>query len=210
MAASVLSIYNSALTMLGQRTLASMSDVGGGESKRLLDRAWCDVRNRCLESGSWSWSLRAVKLEPDDMDPAFGYDHAYEKPCDWIRTHELSADEHMRAGLVRFLDQGGRWYCDANPIYVRYVSCSDQYGGDIGKWTAKFAHAVACQLAAHIAPKATGSSEKALELNKYADRELQEALALDAANLGSQPMPTSSWVNSRRGRWPTIYGSWRP
>lgn len=210
MAASVLSIYNSALTELGQRTLADMQDTGGGEAKRLLDRNWCDVRDRCLEAGSWSFALRAVMIDPEEgFTPAFGYDHAFSKPCDWKRTHVIAASEQMRSGLVPFLDQGGHWYANISPLYVRYVSCHDQFGGDVGQWSAHFAHAMSLMLAAKIAPKAIGSKEAAVTLEKAADKALVEALALDAGNLGSQPLPTSSWVNSRRGRWPNAYGSAR-
>lgn len=201
MGASVLSIYNSALTMVGQRTLRSLSDEGGGEAKRLLDRNWCDVRDRCLEAGSWSFAKRSVMIEPDEgFEPAFGYDYAFAKPCDWKRTHVVSDNAMMQEGLVPYLDQAGHWYANVSPIYVIYISCHDHYGGDVGKWSAHFAHAMALLLAAKMAPKAVGSEEKAETLDDKGMKAIDVALAFDAANLGSQPTPTSSWVASRGRR----------
>jgi hypothetical protein len=196
-----LSIMNVALGEVEQTTLGSLTDPRGGEALRLLNRNWDRCVASMLEAGGWNFALRTIRIEPDpDVTTSFGYQYAFTKPDDWVRTQNVAMDEYLRQSIRAYKDQIGWWFCDITPIYVHYVSSGDSYGMNIGAWTQSFADALAYKLAMAIAPKVTTSENIRDRITKTAKKSLLDALSLDAANQPSDPMPNSSWVRSRN-RW---------
>lgn len=152
--ATKLGVFNSALLLVGERFLASLSEER--EPRRLLDHVW-DTENgvrTCLEEGQWHFAMRTVQLDYDpDTQPDFGYNRAFVKPSDWVLTSAVCSDEFFRTPLTRYTDETGFWYSDIDTIYVRYVSDSADYGKDLGKWPESFREFVSAHFANRIALK---------------------------------------------------------
>ena len=196
--ASKLSIYSGALRALGERRLSSLTE--DRASRRELDDAYDDVIANCLEAGYWNFAMRTVELEPStDAEPEFGFNYAYEKPEDWVRTYNVSADERFGTPLDEYHDEAAYWFCDVEPLYVRYVSNDADFGANLNNWPRSFVTFVETALAHAIVLNVTGSSEKWDLLDKRLRRERMNARAKDAMNEPAGRMPEGTWVRSRDG-----------
>lgn len=201
--ATRLQLYNDALTICGERSLASLTE--DREPRRLLDQVWDNGGvARCLEMGQWGFAMRTVRVDSDpDVDPEFGYQFGFNKPTDWIVTSGLCSDERFTTPLLQYVDENEYWYSDTDPIYVRYVSDDSEYGGDLGLWTATFADYAAAHFAGKIILKLTQDKERRDEIlhprSGIEARRLALALSRNAMANPTKFPPTGSWVSSRLG-----------
>src|SRR5512142_336001 len=141
-----LAIYRGALRLLGPSNLASLTE--DRPEKLALDGAWQDSVDYMLEQGMWNFAIRTVQLQPDeDIEPLFGFDYAYSKPTDWVRTVSISYEAALREGILEFEDETAYWHTSFNPIYIRYVSNDEAYGWNIGAWRQSFSKALEAYLA---------------------------------------------------------------
>ena len=199
MSTTRLELYNEALLICGQRSLSSLTEAV--EPRRLLDHVWDNEGVRhCLESGQWRFAMRTIELDyTSTVAPTFGLRRAFVKPTDWVVTSALCEDEYFTSPLLEYVDEAGYWYADIDVIYVRYVSNNSSYGGDLTKWTAKFADFVASHFASKIILKITSDEEKRESVMKYRKRMLLEAKNVDAMAEPTRFPPSGSWSSSRRG-----------
>lgn len=155
--ADQLSLYNGALLMLGSRKLASLSEEV--ESRRVLDQIWDNGGlRRVLQHGWWKHAMRTVKITYDpDFTASFGYTYSFDIPSDLVRLYSLCTDEFFTTPLNLYQDDGSRWYCDLQEIYVRYVSDGDEYGSDVSKWPESFTEYVEGYLALKAVKRVTDS-----------------------------------------------------
>lgn len=197
--ATRLQCYNSALLLLGERSIASLSE--NREPRRLLDHVW-DVGaiDYCLEQGQWKFATRTVQIDSDpSIDPDFGYQFGFAKPDDFIRTAAVCADGYFNSPVDQYSDEAGYWFADIDPLYVKYVSNDSQFGGDLSLWPQSFVKYFSAYLAGEICEKLTQSATKKAALEKLADDLLKKALSKDAMAGPSVQLPSGSWVRSRRG-----------
>lgn len=193
-----LSLYNDALLACGERALNSLTE--NREPRYLLDQIWNNngVKN-CLEEGQWYFAMRTIQLDYDpDIEPPFGYAHAFDKPTDWIRTVSLASDEFFRAPLLRYNDEAGYWYSDLNTIYVRYVSNDDAYGMNLALWPETFKEFVAAHFAMKVVLKITNDEDRFAKVVKIREMLMRTAKSKAAMADATQfPVP-GSWSQSRR------------
>lgn len=194
-----LGLYNSALREVGERKLASLSE--NRAPRRALDSVWDDNLIRyCLEQGLWNFAMRTIELEySPSVEPSFGYQRAFDKPEDFVRTAGLCTDEYFKNPLLQYSDEAGFWFTDLATIYVRYVSDDNAYGNDLSLWPESFTKFVYTYMAAQIVEPLTQNASKAAALEKKAARLLVDAKAKDAMAEPTAFLPTGSWVMSRRG-----------
>jgi hypothetical protein len=201
---SRLSLYNDALLLVGERSLDTLND--NVEPRRLLDQAWnSDAVNACLEEAQWQFAMRTVQIDYDPgITPPFGYQYAFDKPTDWVLTSAVSNDEFFTTPVTRYVDEAGFWYCDINPLYVRYVSNDSSYGSDMSKWPRSFSDFVAAHLATKIVLKLTKDDGKlALFINpqnpqhSIRGRALLNAKSRCAMSGPVQFPATGDWSRSR-------------
>lgn len=192
-----LDLYNAALLLCGDRSLASLTEER--EPRRLLDQAWADgAVDFCLEEGQWYFAMRGVRIDFEpSIEPDFGYRRVFTKPADWILTAAVCEEEFFRVPLVRYFDEAGFWYSDLDTIYVRYVSNDALFGGDMGSWPRSFYNFVAAHLASKIILKLGNDSVIKGEILKA----LKEAKK-DAKNRNAMAQPTlfpaqGSWTKAR-------------
>ena len=138
MATDRLKIYNGALQIIGDRRLAGLSE--NVKARHELDAVWQDGGVQyCLEQAQWNFAMRTAMITYDpDVDPAFGYQHAFEKPTDWVNTSAVCQDEYYNVPLLQYADEVGWWFADITPIYVKFVSNGDDYGMNLAKWPYSF------------------------------------------------------------------------
>lgn len=155
-----LSLYNDALTMAGERALASLTE--NVEARLLLDQVWDNNGvDACLEEGQWMFAMRTVRIDYDPgIEPDFGYSRAFDKPDDWLLTSSVCEDEFFRVPLRRYTDESGFWFSDLDTLYVRYVSNDSSYGGDLSLWPRSFTEFVAAHFASKIILKITNDENR--------------------------------------------------
>ena len=128
---SKLTIYNGALTVLGERKLADLTE--NREPRYKLDDVWDnDLIRRVLQMGQWNFAKRTVELESSpSVTPSFGYQFAFDKPSDFVRTIGVAHDEYFNIPITRYSDEASWLFCDQEKIYVAYVSDDTQWGADL-------------------------------------------------------------------------------
>lgn len=201
MAASKLGTYKGALLNIGDRSLAALTD--NVESRYALDDAWDLAVATCLEAGFWNFAIRVRLLDSSaSIEPQFGYQHAFTKPTDWVRTYLVSSSETLVPQLDQgqFNEEAGIWYANSDPIYAKYVSNDTAYGMDLSLWPRSFAEYVEWQLASKVSLRVRGkelSDKEELKLR----RAKRAAMSKDAMNEGAIFPPMGSWAQSRLGYW---------
>lgn len=193
-----LGLYNLALHHLGERRIMTLAE--NQETRRVLDHAWDGVNARCLEEGQWNFATRAVELTSNpSIDPSFGYEFAFTKPDDWVRTVGMSDGPDFGYTTTDVLDENGFWWSSLDPLFVRYVSSDASFGGDISRWPQTYVDFVALELAFQCCKRITGNGETKAQIEKDLKKAKTSALGKDAMNNPTPFMPTGSWVASRSG-----------
>jgi hypothetical protein len=201
-----LSLFNGALRYLKDRPLTQSEVTNNSrESARTLNAAWDDgALDACLEAGQWKFAMRSSLIDSSpSVEPEFGYQFAFNKPDDHVRTAGMYCDEAMTDPLLQVREEGGFWVANQDPIYVRYVSNDAQFGADFSLWPQSFNKFVQAHLASEVAGPLTEHGQEMLKLRKLF---LSEALSKDAMADPTKFMPAGSWVRargrSRGGSWP--------
>ncbi len=195
-----LNLYNSALQICGERILSSI--VEPREPRRLLDQAWdTGAVDYCLESGQWNFATRSMKIEySPSVAPTWGYQRAFDKPVDYVRTVAICADEFFRTPLLSYVDEANFWFANLDVVYVRYVSNDNSYGNDMGKWPRSFQDFVSVYLASQIVTKLSQDANRWEIVNKELKHSRTEAKAIDSMNEPTAFAPPGQWTTSRARR----------
>lgn len=203
-----LQLYNDALILCGERSLANLTEER--KPRYLLDQVWDgDGISACLEAGQWQFAMRTQQIYHDpELAPPFGYQYGFNKPDDWVLTSGLCSDEYFTTALKKYRDEVTYWVADIDPIYVMFVSDDDTYGADLSRWPRSFCDYAAAYFASKVIHDLTGDNNKITRLlgvpGDVKGGELARRLTVAksrAAMTQSTQMPLrSSWVRSRSGR----------
>jgi hypothetical protein len=197
MSVTQLSVYNRALTALGQRRLATITEQC--EPRRVLDDLWADCLQYCLEQGMWNFAMINSSLAADMGSGDINYSHKYDKPGDLVHLFAISSSSTYDPPLVNdFVDQQAHWYANVATVYLRYTSNDGTSGGgNLGFWTQTFATYVAHVLAAWSAVRITGSEAMAQAMEVKAQRYLLAALAIDSVPMLPGMRPFNAEARSK-------------
>ena len=204
-----LQLYNNALLICGESFLASLTEAR--EPRRLLDQVYqSNGVNYCLEAGQWQFGRRAVEIDYDpSIDPGFGYQYAFTKPDDWVRTAAVCTDSRYNNPLSAYADEMGNWYSDITPIYVKYISNDAAFGGDLSLWPATFCDYVATYFASKIIHKLAGDkSSQMLTIFGPPGQPQKGLLAISLHNALSKSAQTQPTVWPAQGTWSRSRGRW--
>jgi len=188
-------VYNNALLLLGLDQIVSNDDDSDRRSK--LDVALgTGVVETVMEDLSWTFGITSNKLNYNpSLEPEWGFSRVFDKPADLHRIDGLFHDEYFNVPLKEYEDEGDRWYCDVDEIYVKYVKTS--YLTTPSNWPQYFSNIVAAELACRVGPALPGANIKhALDMKQIRQR---EAESTDAMSGPPQRIKTGSWVRSRVG-----------
>ena len=207
MATDRLKIYNGALLICEERSLASLSE--DREPRYLLDTVWNDGGVQfCLEQGQWRFAMRTTKQTYDPaVTPSFGFRRAFPKPTDWVDTSGVCQDEYFNVPLLQYADEVGYWFSDLDDIYVKYVSNNTDYGMNLANWPYSFTEYVKHYFAGKIVGKLAGKAGLVERLNGPVGRPDRGAVhnaLVTAKNRDAMAGPTTfpakgSWNRSRQG-----------
>lgn len=194
-----LKLYNAALFICEQRSIASLSV--NEEARHVLDEIWNnDAVRYCLEQGQWKFALRGSRFDYNpSIEPEWGYSRAFTKPEDWVITSAVSLDERFNTPLTEYADEVGNWFCDSDELFVKYVSSADTYGFDLARWPQTFADYVAAHLAWRAVPRMPGGQDK----KEGVEHDMKKA-KITAKNKDAMAGPTTfpargTWTLSRWG-----------
>ena len=194
--------YNKALRMLGETRLEAVDEER--DLRYEMDDVWDDeFIKECLEQGLWNFAMTSVEINYNpSLEPDFGMHRVFDKPSTWCRTAMLCSDPFFQSPLTFYEDQGSKWYCSLDVIYVTYVSDHTSLGLDMSLWPKQFGNYVGAALAQKIMPTVNSSVSgpglnKAIAFDKKVERLLMMAKGTDAMNEPSRAPATGSLVRSR-------------
>ena len=194
------SLYNIALRAIGERSIGSLTE--DREPRRLLDEvfnAGSGAIKYWLEQGLWNHAIRTITLDASASDdPAFGLDNAFTLPSDFVRLVQIDSGENFSGTLMRYEIEAGFIYADLTPIYLRFVSNGDDFGGDLSLWPETFTLWCGTWLGLQIAPRVMNDKDKET-LRKETKRLLVDARSKDAQQEPPRFPPLSSWARARYG-----------
>lgn len=195
-----LGLYNGAVRIMGERKLANLTE--NRESRRVLDGIWGeDAIKYCLEQGMWGWASRTVKLDASTtITPEFGFSYVFEKPDDFVRTIEISADEYFSVPLNTFNDEAGFISANVDVIYIRYVSDDAQYGRDYSLWPQTFIRYFMSYLAYEGSLRLTASHSIQDRCEKLMKVRLSDAQSKDGIGRPVKFPPHGTFALARSGR----------
>jgi len=194
-----LSLFNGAAAALGESRLASITE--NVELRYILSDVWDrDGLRTLLKSGQWNFAGRTAQLDySPSISPSFGYQYAFPKPDDFVRTMAVCHDQYFNMPIMAYQDEANVWFTDSETIYVRYVSDDPQWGGDFSLWPEDFTRWAEMWLALQAGPTIT-HSDGALEAVAAREDDLRmRAKNSDAMEDPSKQAPEGRWSASRRG-----------
>ena len=194
-----LSIFNGALTVLGERELATITE--NREPRFKLDEVYDnEFIDRVLHMGQWNFAKRSVELTASpSVTPAFGHQFAFDKPTDFIRTLLVCHDQYFDLPITRYNDEANFWFMDVEIIYVAYVSNDSQWGNDFSLWPHNFTEMVEHYLAWKVAPRIAGIDIADKKLRAMWKTTLTDAKSTDAMESPAKFPPKGGWAQSRQG-----------
>lgn len=198
MTTSKLTLYSGALRLLGERKIASLTE--DRPARYYLDDAWDDdLIDGCLEQGLWNFATRTIEATASpSITPDFGYQYAFEKPEDFIRTAAICTDEYFQCPLFLYSDESEYWFADYDVLYIQYISNDSAYGNNMAVWPRTFQKFVQATLADEVKELITGNENKYEIIKKALKDSRIDARSKDAMNQPVKFSPTGSWVNARR------------
>ena len=192
--ASVLSVYNDALQLLGERKLASATEDRPVRHK--LDTLWSgELLNWIAEDADWNCFMVSAKIEADDaLTPSWGHRNVFTLPDALLKISGVWSDERLKTPLTDHIVEGSNIYASVDPIYIRYVP--DNVVDSIGTWPPYFSRYVSSELALQLAPDLRHEDQRVGLLVEHSKRK-SNALSRDAMMAPTKKLPTGSWVRSR-------------
>lgn len=192
--ASQIEICNQALTKLGATRITSLSD----PSKQAKTLAAIYAFNRDLELAAhpWTFALARAALPASTTVPAFGWGKAFPLPAGYLRMVEVGENYVMYQSDTHELFQieGNAILCsEGSPLNIRFV----QRVENAGLYSAPFAAALACRLAAEAAEDLTQSATKRELAWKEYDQAIKTARRVNAIELPPRPIADSAWWAAR-------------
>lgn len=188
-----LSVYNSALGLLGQGPLTTVSTAN--ENTRVLNSHWDTVVNRCHEKTAWDHAKVRRELARLEATPEFGYEYYYAVPSDCLRWLKLSQSGAEGDDLQDFEHENGRIATNASTVYMLYVS--ENARTNPGRWSDTFAHYVACELAFLAMGKINSSAAELVTRERK--KALSDAVGLDATQGAVRQRRHGAWSRAARG-----------
>jgi len=193
---SKVDIANGTLRLIGASSITSFTD--GTKNANVINDMYDDRLEELLRIHDWNFATKRVKLAQDATAPAFGWDHAYSTPSDWLRTvslHDNSAGLGTIVWSEEQNDSGNAILTDADDVYMAYIAKVTDPNLLPADFRLAFQYSLAAALAIPIA------SSNALEdtMERRALRQLMKAKSSDA--IGSTPVsrPRGTWADSRSG-----------
>jgi len=174
MAIDKLSLYNNALTLIGQRTLDNLTE--DRPSRYALDAAYdLDAIAYCLEIVKPVFARKTITDSSSTTSSGHDLDNVFTLPADYLSLIGVYSDAVLDEEIERYIIEGNTLACEHATIYLRYVS--DDAVTVFTYWSPSFAQVVssflAREISVHIAPKQTEQADA-----KFVDR-IKSSIEMD-------------------------------
>lgn len=194
-------IVNAALRLIGGQAITSLTD--GTKNANVANDLYGETLADLLRSHPWNFATKRQELSQSATAPAFGFDHAYPLPSDWIRTISVHAN-NAGTGVVEYrMEEVANQNCivsSADDIYLRYVANIT----DPNRMPADFRRALIEALARDMAiPVASSNTLYQLHAQR-ADRAMARARSADSMGQFPERRPAGSWAMARRRSLPIV------
>lgn len=192
-----LSVYKGALRLLGPTELATLTD--NRPERHTLDAAWDGAVAYLLKQGLWNFAIRSATLSSaaTPTGPHPGYDYAFSRPSDWVRTVSISSEPTFTTTFDDFEVQHTYFYTNITPVYLRYISNDAAYGLAIANWPEDFAKALEAWLAFESGLPVSGDRGNRNDMLGLFKERLARAKTLDAVDERVHWKKPGRWTRAR-------------
>jgi len=190
--ASVISICNSALNLLGASTISALTD--DSKNARICNQRYEPVRNRVFRGHAWNCLHKRVQLAQDSTAPVVEYTYAYTLPSDCLRVlkiHTGTADS-INSEIDYKVEQR-KIVTNEGTIYLVYIALVT----DPNEYDVYLQESISHQLAADIAYSLTSNATLAKNYMQRADERLKEARFIDATENSLGTIESSEFTDAR-------------
>lgn len=193
--ADYLNIYNDALLLLGLEQIASTAD--NSVRRTVLDTAMnTGLVEEILEDTGWQFGKTTEKLEYNPgIEPAFGYNRAFDKPSNLLRINGIYHDEYFQSPVDYYIDEGDYFFADLDELYIEYISRA--FLTTPAQWPMYFRKLVAAALAQLAGPSIPGANIENAMI-QY-DRRKKSAVSNNAIAGPPRKIRQGSWTSSVLG-----------
>lgn len=185
--ASKVEIANLALGIIGEEPITSFSD--DDKAARTVNLWYDPVRRSLLRNHPWNFAVKRAALAQLTETPAFGYDHQYALPSDFLRLLNLN-DEDKEYEI-----EAGNLLSDADSVSIRYIYNAT----DPNDFDTLFYMAFAAALAIPIAMPITNDKEQVQLAQNIFDKRMADARSVDGMENGPDQIEADEWLNARFG-----------
>lgn len=187
MSDSIVNIVNRALDYLGQQALVSFDEPGPNAAK--VRRIWPQVRDSVLREHGWKSATRRLRLNELAEKPAFGFEHRYQLPPDFLRLVNTNPPG------ARVEVEGDTLLADVKELSIAYVARIE----NPRLFDSALTDALSLKLAAELAFGVTASVSLAQQLEEKYRLRIREARGYDAREGDYQQPQLGSWARAKLG-----------
>lgn len=197
--ASVIQVANRALTKLGSARITSIDD--DVKAARSIKSCFEDLRDDELRAHRWSFSMKRTSLAALVAAPAYGFEHQYALPADFLRI-DMVNDEYPATQMDNYIGredpdwvlEGGLLLTNMGaPLKLRYGARIE----DPNAWDPNFREALASRIAMELAEDLTQSNEKKNFAAQDYKRAISQAIRTNAIERLPVMPPDDQWVVGR-------------
>jgi len=190
--ASVISICNSALNLLGASTISALTD--DSKNARICNQRYEPVRNRVFRGHAWNCLHKRVQLAQDSTAPVVEYTYAYTLPSDCLRVlkiHTGTADS-INSEIDYKVEQR-KIVTNEGTIYLVYIALVT----DPNEYDVYLQESISHQLAADIAYSLTNNATLAKNYSQRADERLRESRFIDSTENSLGKIESDEFIDAR-------------
>ncbi|NUT87169.1 hypothetical protein HNO91_12100 [Pseudomonas corrugata] len=191
--ATGVSICSNALLMLGAQTINDFNDQVNLDRAKLCANLYPTVRDDMLRQHPWNCCIKRVVLAPDAAVPAFGYEHAFELPADFLRVLEVGTAGQQ----IDYLVEGRSIQADTTVLELRYVFRNEVEN----TWDSALIKLVTLAMASVLAYPITQSTALQQALEQQLEMEKRRARAVDGQEDPPQTLGDERLLASRFGSY---------
>ena len=190
--ASVISICNSALNLLGASTISALTD--DSKNARLCNQRYEPIRNRVFRSHAWNCLHKRVQLAQNSTAPVVEYTYAYALPSDCLRVLKIhNGTTDSIASALDYKLESRNVVTDEGTVYLIYIALDT----DPNNYDSYLQESISHQLAADIAYAVTNNATLAKQYMERADERLREARFIDATENALDTIESNEFTDAR-------------
>ena len=190
--ASVVSMCNSALNLLGASTISALTD--DSKNARLCNQRYEPIRDRVFRGHAWNCLHKRIQLAQNSTAPVVEYSNAYALPADCLRVLKIhNGTTDSIASSIDYKLEGKNIVTDEGTVFLIYIAKDT----DPNNYDTYLQESISHQLAADIAYAVTNNATLAKNYMERADERLREARFIDATENSLGTVESSEFTDAR-------------